>query len=129
MLFGPGWNGALIRSIGLITSISTFLLSLLLWVQFDSSSGQFQFVSRFAAIYDLPVPSLRREAMDSVATIAEVSNGEYTTLSFVLGLDGISLFFVVLTTFLIPVCILIGWTTIKASFEKHCIAFLVRISS
>ena len=125
ILFVPGWNGALIRSIGLITSISTFLLSLLLWIQFDSSSGQFQFVSRFALIPNLPTPSLHSEAIHSIGSIADLPNGEYTTLTFIMGLDGISIFFVILTTFLIPICILVGWTTIKASIKEYCIAFLV----
>jgi len=107
ILFVPSWNGKLARSIALTISVLTFLLSLLLWIQFDSSSGQFQFVSSFALTHHLP-PS-----------------GEYTTLQFVMGVDGISLFFVILTTFLIPVCILAGWTTIRTSMKEYCIAFLV----
>ena len=107
ILFLPAWNEKLVRSIGFATSLLTFLISLLLWIQFDNSSGRFQFVNSFALIHPSP------------------NGGEYTTLSFVIGLDGISLFFIVLTTFLIPICILVGWTTIKASVKEYCIAFLV----
>ena len=35
-----------------------------------------------------------------------------STFNFILGLDGISLFFVILTTFLIFVCLLVGWSSI-----------------
>jgi proton-translocating NADH-quinone oxidoreductase chain M len=50
---------------------------------------------------------------------------DYSTLSLVLGVDGISLFFILLTTFLIPVCILVGWTSIQQYVREYCIAFLV----
>jgi NADH:ubiquinone oxidoreductase subunit 4 (subunit M) len=42
-----------------------------------------------------------------------------------MGLDGISLFFVILTTFLIPICLLVGWTSIKKNIKEYVIAFLV----
>ena len=42
LLFVPAWNKKLIRSIGFATSLLTFLISLLLWIQFDASSGGFQ---------------------------------------------------------------------------------------
>jgi NADH:ubiquinone oxidoreductase subunit 4 (subunit M) len=42
-----------------------------------------------------------------------------------IGIDGISLFFVLLTTFLTPVCILAGWTSINNYVKEYCIAFLV----
>lgn len=107
IMFVPAWNEKLVRGIGLATSLLTFLISLLLWIQFDNSSGRFQFVSSFAPFQ----PS--------------VNGSEYTTLTFVIGLDGISLFFIILTTFLIPICILVGWTSIKASVKEYCVAFLV----
>jgi NADH:ubiquinone oxidoreductase subunit 4 (subunit M) len=44
---------------------------------------------------------------------------------FVYGVDGISLFFIILTTFLIPVCLLVGWTSIGVLVKEYCIAFLV----
>ena len=53
------------------------------------------------------------------------SDFSFSALNFVLGIDGISLFFVILTTFLIPVCILLSWTSITVYVKEYCIAFLV----
>jgi proton-translocating NADH-quinone oxidoreductase chain M len=90
----------LIRSIGLCTSLITFLYSLLFWIQFDNSTAKFQFVE---TIRWLP----------------------YSIMNFYLGIVGISLFFVVLTTFLIPICILVGWSSIKSYKKEYMIAFLI----
>ena len=46
-------------------------------------------------------------------------------MNFYIGLDGISLLFVVLTTFLVPVCILVGWSSIKNYKKEYIIAFLI----
>jgi proton-translocating NADH-quinone oxidoreductase chain M len=90
----------LIRSIGLCTSLITFLYSLLFWIQFDNSTAKFQFVE---TIRWLP----------------------YSNINFYIGIDGISLFFVVLTTFLIPICILVGWSSIQSYKKEYMIAFLI----
>ena len=42
-----------------------------------------------------------------------------------IGIDGISLFFVLLTTFIIPTCILASWDSIKTGMKYFLIAFLV----
>nr|YP_008816027.1 NADH dehydrogenase subunit 4 [Closterium baillyanum]AGZ90243.1 NADH dehydrogenase subunit 4 [Closterium baillyanum] len=89
-----------IRSVGLCTSLITFIYSLFFWLQFDNSTPLFQFVE---TIQWLP----------------------YSNINFVLGLDGISLFFVILTTFLVPICILVGWSNIKNYKKEYIIAFLV----
>ena len=119
LLFVPAWNEKLIRGIGFATSLLTFIISLLLWIEFDASSGKFQFVNSFSFVRHASSPPI-----EVLGDTVGHSGGEYTTLSFVMGLDGISLFFVVLTAFLIPVCILVGWTTIKTSVKEYCIAFL-----
>jgi len=90
----------LIRSIGLCTSLITFLYSPFFWIQFDNSTAKFQFVE---TIRWLP----------------------YSNINFYIGIDGISLFFVVLTTFLIPICILVGWSSIKSYKKEYMIAFLI----
>nr|YP_009531811.1 NADH dehydrogenase subunit 4 [Leiosporoceros dussii]AXZ70965.1 NADH dehydrogenase subunit 4 [Leiosporoceros dussii] len=90
----------LIRSIGLCTSLITFLYSLFFWIEFDNSTAKFQFVE---SIQWLP----------------------YSNINFYIGIDGISLFFVVLTTFLIPICILVGWSSIKSYKKEYMIAFLI----
>jgi NADH-ubiquinone oxidoreductase chain 4 len=89
-----------IRSLGLCTSLITFIYSLFFWLQFDNSTPKFQFLE---TIQWLP----------------------YSNINFVLGLDGISLFFVILTTFLVPICILVGWSNIKNYKKEYIIAFLI----
>lgn len=89
-----------IRQIALNSSLITFVISLWIWVAFDQSTAQFQFVEDYTWL-----PSL---------------NIHYT-----LGLDGISLFFVILTTFLTPICILVGWDTIKSQLKEYMILFLI----
>ena len=88
-----------IRYIGLYTTLFTFFISLFLWILFDNSTSQFQFVEKY---YWNPI-----------------SNG-----TFYLGIDGISLFLVILTTFLIPVCLLASWNAIKINVKEYVIAFL-----
>ena len=67
-----------IKKIALITSIINFILSLYLWIEFDSSSNQYQFLYNFDSL---------------------------NFCHFNLGIDGISLYFVLLTTFLTPLAI------------------------
>ena len=69
------------RSAALITSLVTFLISLLLWIHFDPTKAGFQFEEKLAW-----VPAL--------------------DIGYHMGIDGISLFFVLLSTLLTPICIL-----------------------
>ena len=110
LLFVPNWNSKLILNIALNTSILTFLASLLIWIEFDNSTAKFQFLESFTLV---------KHANFSVY------ESDYSTLNFIIGVDGISLFFIILTTFLIPVCILVGWTNITIYIKEYCIAFLV----
>jgi len=48
----------------------------------------------------------------------------YSNMHIYLGIDGISLFFVLLTTFLIPICLLASWDSIKIHIREYSIAFL-----
>ena len=73
----------LVKSIALAISSITFILSLFLWILFDNSSADMQF--SFSLNWLIPIK---------------------------FGVDGISLFLVLLTTFLIPVCILTSWNSI-----------------
>ena len=50
LLFVPSWNEKLIRRTSLNISLFNFLLSLLLWVQFDNSTGKFQFFQSFGFV-------------------------------------------------------------------------------
>ena len=78
-------NTQLIRQIALITSLINFFISLFLWYLFDSNSTQYQFVSEFNQL-------------------------NFCHLNF--GIDGISLYFVLLTTFVTPVALLSNYTNI-----------------
>ena len=88
------------RGIALWTSLVTFVVSLGLWIKFDNSSSEFQFVEKIVWI-----PSL--------------------DLAYHMGVDGISIFFVILSTLLTIVCILASWTTITDRVKEYMIAFLL----
>ncbi|KAI5678103.1 hypothetical protein M9H77_09053 [Catharanthus roseus] len=81
-LFIPNSGIRLIQLIGLRVSLITFLYPFVLRIQFDPSTAKSQFVE---SLRWLP----------------------YENIYFYLGVDGISLFFVMLTTFLIPIFILV----------------------
>jgi NADH-quinone oxidoreductase subunit M len=88
------------RHVALWTSVVTFGLSLLLIAGFDTTTADFQFVEQ--------APWLP----------------EYK-ISYHLGVDGISIFFLVLTTFLVPICILSSWEAIQNRVREFMIAFLI----
>ncbi|MBT4888397.1 MAG: NADH-quinone oxidoreductase subunit M, partial [Rhodospirillales bacterium] len=88
------------RYVALWTSVATFLLSLFLWSNFDQSTADFQFVEK-------------HEWMPAFG------------ISYHLGVDGISVLFVLLTTLLTPLCILASWTSIKDRVKEYMISFLI----
>jgi NADH-quinone oxidoreductase subunit M len=88
------------RWIALWTSLATFLLSVYLWWQFDPTTADFQFVERARW---LP---------------------QYN-ITYHMGVDGISLFFVLLSTFLTPICVVASWVPITTRVKEYMIAFLV----
>ena len=100
LVFIPSNNFKLLKVIALNFSSLPFLGSLLVWVYFKKSIAQFQFVTK---IYWLPV----------------------FNLNLILGIDGISLFFLLLTTLLIPICILLSWDSVKKKLREYLIAFLL----
>ena len=88
------------RHTALWTSLFTFALSILLWTGFDASVSGFQFVEKKEWITGLGI--------------------EYH-----MGVDGISIFFVLLSTFLTPLCVLASWESIQVRVKEYMIAFLV----
>ena len=88
------------RQVALLTSVVTFVVSLALWFGFDRSQADFQFV-------------------EHVAWLPELGIG------YRLGVDGISVLFVLLATMLTPICILAAWTSIKKRVREFMVAFLV----
>ena len=88
------------RSVALLTSLVTFLISLVLWIRFDPTKASFQFEEKVAWVPALGV-------------------------GYHMGIDGISLFFVLLSTLLTPICILASWESVKVRVKEYMIAFLV----
>ncbi|MEN3791865.1 NADH-quinone oxidoreductase subunit M [Fulvimarina sp. MAC3] len=88
-----------VRNVALYTTIFTLIVSLWLLVDFDSSDAGFQFVEKAEWLG----PSLNYEV----------------------GIDGISLLFVLLTTILMPFCILASWEAITDRVKAYMICFLV----
>lgn len=76
--------GPYIKKVSFFFSILTFNISLLLWVFFDNSATNFQFINDFYWLQTL-------------------------NYQIRFGIDGISLFFIILTTFLFPFCFLFFW--------------------
>jgi NADH-quinone oxidoreductase subunit M len=88
------------HNVALWTSLITFALSLVLWFDFDRHSADFQFV----------------EKRDWIPAFG---------LAYHMGVDGISVMFVLLSTLLIPICILSSWHAIKVRVKEYMVAFLV----
>ncbi|MBO0732893.1 MAG: NADH-quinone oxidoreductase subunit M [Methylocapsa sp.] len=87
------------RYAALATTIADFALALYVYAQFDPSSSAFQFV--------------------------EEQHWFGSGLMYKMGIDGISLPFVLLTTFLLPICILASWRSIQVRVKEYLIVFLV----
>jgi len=87
------------RWIALGTTAVVFALSLLMWANFDNANPGFQMVEKFAWL----------------------GGG----ISYHMGVDGISMLFVVLTAGLMPFCILASWESIETRVAEYMIAFLV----
>jgi NADH-quinone oxidoreductase subunit M len=85
--------------VALWTTIVTFILSLFIWVNFDPADPGFQMVES-----------------------TEWLGG---AIAYKMGVDGISMLFVILTTFLMPLCILASKLTIREHFKEYMVAFLV----
>ncbi len=88
------------RMTALWTSLITFALSILLWIDFDPTTADFQFVETHEWI-----PSFG--------------------ITYQMGVDGISLLFVLLSTFLTPICVLASWNAIQVRVREYMISFLI----
>nr|YP_009237658.1 NADH dehydrogenase subunit 4 [Trachydiscus minutus]AML60669.1 NADH dehydrogenase subunit 4 [Trachydiscus minutus] len=97
-------NKTLLKTIGLIISGIVFVFSLALWVNFNKSISKFQYVESID--YWFPWDST-------------------SSTPILLGVDGISLFFIILTTLLIFLCLLSSWDNIKSHCKEYVLCFLV----
>ena len=87
------------KYVAIFSSLTNFLLSIFLWYSFDTTTADFQFV--------------------------EKKNWIEGFINFQLGVDGISILFILLTTFIAPVCIFSAIHSIKFKIKEFLIAILV----
>jgi len=87
------------KMVAIWTSLVVFILSLFMWLVFPNSSG-------FYFIEEVPILS---------------SLGIF----YRLGIDGISMLFIVLSAFLTPICILASWKSVKERIKEYMILFLI----
>src|SRR5216684_4255653 len=89
-----------IRKVALVVSVLVFAETLLLWSRFNPTSAEFQFVERHAWIPTFGI-------------------------SYAVGVDGISLFLLVLTAFLTPLALLSSWEAVRKRTRAFCICILI----
>ncbi len=88
------------RHVALWTSLVTFAVSLLLWTEFDPAADGFQFEETARWLPDF-------------------------NIAYHMGVDGISMPFVLLSTLLVPICVLASWNAVTHRVREYMIAFLV----
>lgn len=88
-----------ILNVSLLTTVFTFIVSLFIWIGFDNSNPGFQMI--------------------------EKHNWFGNIAAYHLGVDGISMLFVILTTFLMPFCVLASWDSVQKRLKEYMIAFLL----
>ena len=86
------------RMVALFATLFDFALGVLLWLNYDVGGGQWQFTER-----------------------AEIFAG----FNYALGIDGISLMLIMLSVFLMPICILASWDSITKRVGEYMSAFLL----
>ena len=94
-------NGVSLRNIkfiALTTSILNFFISLIIFILFDFSTNQFQFVQEYH---------------------------EISYFDFYLGVDGLSIYFILLTTIIIPISLVSNWKSITKDVESYVIIILL----
>lgn len=87
-----------IKTIGLSTSVINFIVSIIVFMIFNFSNNQFQFVQEYHKI---------------------------SYFDFYLGVDGISVYFVLLTTIIMPISLLSNWTSISENVKSYVIIILL----
>ena len=87
------------KYVAIFSSLANFFLSVFLWYSFDTSTSEFQFVEE-------------KNWMDGF-------------INYQVGIDGISILFILLTTFIAPICIFSGIHSINFKIKEFLIAILV----
>jgi len=91
-------NTIWIKKVGITTTVLNLLVSLLIFFLFDYSTNQFQFVKEYY---------------------------EISYFDFYLGLDGLSIYFVLLTTIISPIALLSNWTSINENVRSYVVIILL----
>ena len=91
-------NNKRIKTIGLATSVLNLFVSLIIFILFDFSANQFQFVQEYYQV---------------------------SSYDFYLGLDGLSIYFVLLTTIIVPIALLSNWKSINENIKSFVIIMLL----
>ena len=86
------------KNISLATSLVNLLISIIIWLEFDSNTTSYQFLSEF---------------------------NQLSFCHFNIGIDGISLYYVLLTTFITPIAILSNYKNIYKNVKYFLISFLI----
>lgn len=100
LLFFNKKNENLIRYFGLTVSVIVFILSLILYFNFNVENGDFQFLYKFKWISNL-------------------------NISFFVGLDGMSMLLLLLTTFITPLTLISSWSSIKKNVKEFTFFMLI----
>ena len=88
------------RVVALVISLATFVLSIYMYMGFDKTSAEFQFVEKHDWL-----PGFN--------------------IAYKMGVDGISIFFILLSTLLTPICILASWESIQKRVREYMMAFML----
>ena len=88
------------RNTALVTSLFTLGLSIYMYTAFDTTSADFQFVEKCTWF-----PGIN--------------------IAYKMGIDGISVFFILLSALLTPLCILSSWHAVEKRVKEYMIAFLL----
>ncbi len=88
------------KTVALMTSLATLALACLLYAGFDPLSSEFQYVDEYYWLADLHI-------------------------SYKVGIDGLSLLFILLSALLVPISILASWNSIQYRIKEYMIMFLL----
>lgn len=89
-----------IKHLSFFGSVFVFAFAIFMYYHFDPADASFQFVEKHSWFGDMGI-------------------------SYHLGIDGISIYFILLATFLTPICILASWNSVKERLKEYMIAFLI----
>jgi len=97
---GPDSNARMARMVALLTAVLGFAVTIPLYIHFDTGTAAMQFVEKQPWI-------------------------EYFKINYYLGIDGISLWFVLLNSFITVIVVIAGWESIQNRVAQYMAAFLI----